>query len=213
LLPALNKARSRAKSINCLSNLKQIGTALSLYSGDHKDYLPAVFLGFGSALPGGYRKWAWYVRLIEEKYMPGKDNFICPATPDTRVYTGTDWKDVSYGMNKIMTRPTESHGYCYTKWSYITRPSQTVLIGDRTNQYDYDALHFAAGGTDYQYGFVMDVYTIGCKPYFRHPGETANFIFGDGHGGSLSYEEHAEKFGTGWGDWNYWGYSTKAALP
>jgi len=42
LLPALNKARDKAKGANCLSNLKQIGGASSLYSGDNGDYIVVV---------------------------------------------------------------------------------------------------------------------------------------------------------------------------
>jgi prepilin-type N-terminal cleavage/methylation domain-containing protein len=40
LLPALAKAKAKAYQINCTSNLKQIGTAISLYTMDHDDYLP-----------------------------------------------------------------------------------------------------------------------------------------------------------------------------
>ncbi len=42
LLPALNQARNRAQSTACLSNQKQIGSFLSLYAGDFKDFLPPV---------------------------------------------------------------------------------------------------------------------------------------------------------------------------
>ena len=34
LLPALNKSREKARSISCLSNMKQIGTMFALYMGD-----------------------------------------------------------------------------------------------------------------------------------------------------------------------------------
>jgi prepilin-type N-terminal cleavage/methylation domain-containing protein len=40
LLPALSKAKQKAVSIQCLSNLKQIGTAIVLYTGDNNDSLP-----------------------------------------------------------------------------------------------------------------------------------------------------------------------------
>ena len=40
LLPALGKARDKAKTIYCLANLKQIGLALNGYSGDNGEYLP-----------------------------------------------------------------------------------------------------------------------------------------------------------------------------
>ncbi len=40
LLPALSKAKERAKQINCLSNLKQVGLAIVLYCGDSQDEFP-----------------------------------------------------------------------------------------------------------------------------------------------------------------------------
>ena len=42
LLPALGKARERGKSGSCTSNLKQIGSALSLYANDNQGYMPNI---------------------------------------------------------------------------------------------------------------------------------------------------------------------------
>lgn len=42
LLPALNAARERAKAVQCISNLRQQGTAVGIYLGDYKSYLPPV---------------------------------------------------------------------------------------------------------------------------------------------------------------------------
>jgi len=39
LLPALSKAKSKAKGIQCLSNMKQLTTAWMMYSGDYGDHL------------------------------------------------------------------------------------------------------------------------------------------------------------------------------
>ena len=40
LLPVLSKAKQKAVSINCASNLRQVGIALQLYVNDNNDYLP-----------------------------------------------------------------------------------------------------------------------------------------------------------------------------
>ena len=39
LLPALNSARDKARSIYCINNLKQLGTANSLYAGEYNDFI------------------------------------------------------------------------------------------------------------------------------------------------------------------------------
>ena len=40
LLPALAKAKARAQRINCVSNLKQVGLALRMFSNDHSEKFP-----------------------------------------------------------------------------------------------------------------------------------------------------------------------------
>jgi prepilin-type N-terminal cleavage/methylation domain-containing protein len=43
LLPALAKAKGRAKRTDCLNNLRQIGIGVAMYAEDHKDQLPPVY--------------------------------------------------------------------------------------------------------------------------------------------------------------------------
>lgn len=40
LLPALSKAREKARSISCVNKLKQVGLAVSMYAGDNDDNVP-----------------------------------------------------------------------------------------------------------------------------------------------------------------------------
>jgi prepilin-type N-terminal cleavage/methylation domain-containing protein/prepilin-type processing-associated H-X9-DG protein len=42
LMPALSAAKRQAAKVKCLSNLRQIGLAFSLYGGEHKDYWPVA---------------------------------------------------------------------------------------------------------------------------------------------------------------------------
>jgi len=52
LLPALTKAKNKAQGVSCLSNLRQIGLALTLYSDGHQNKVPSS-LSFG-ATAGNY---------------------------------------------------------------------------------------------------------------------------------------------------------------
>ncbi len=66
LLPALNQARSRAYSIKCTSNLKQIGTYLQMYTDINDGVAVACEGNIG---PGGTGKWASMLMWLA---MPGK---------------------------------------------------------------------------------------------------------------------------------------------
>lgn len=65
LLPSLSKARSQARSAQCMSNLRQIGQALRLYSVDNKDMLPP---GAAPIYDANFTFWAldeiWWLSAI-----------------------------------------------------------------------------------------------------------------------------------------------------
>ena len=87
LLPALGLAKERAKTISCMSNLKQIGIALTIYSDDHEDFLVPAEYG-RSLSPTGE---GWPTILYNLRYVPaersptfydvaqGNSVFRCPS--------------------------------------------------------------------------------------------------------------------------------------
>jgi prepilin-type N-terminal cleavage/methylation domain-containing protein/prepilin-type processing-associated H-X9-DG protein len=52
LLPALGNAKDKAKSISCLSNLKQWSIAVQIYGGDNEDKLPRDGMSSAGIYPG-----------------------------------------------------------------------------------------------------------------------------------------------------------------
>src|SRR5947207_6886837 len=44
LLPALTKAREASQKTACLSNLRQLGTAMQIYATEYKDYIPIGYM-------------------------------------------------------------------------------------------------------------------------------------------------------------------------
>ena len=51
LLPALSKAREKARCVNCVSNMKSLGMGNLMYVGDYEDHVTKV--GSGTAAPYG----------------------------------------------------------------------------------------------------------------------------------------------------------------
>jgi prepilin-type N-terminal cleavage/methylation domain-containing protein/prepilin-type processing-associated H-X9-DG protein len=79
LLPALASAREKARTVQCISNLKQIGIAISLYAGDNDGYLvPGESVtggGLGTAVKG------WAATLVERGYVTVPKYANQTATP------------------------------------------------------------------------------------------------------------------------------------
>lgn len=87
LLPALNKAKERAKRISCMSNVRQIGIGLLAYVNDNEYRVPARPTGNNSSLMAlfcgaNHRLWP--------DYISGNDVFYCPGLAET-YKNNRDW--------------------------------------------------------------------------------------------------------------------------
>ena len=74
LLPALAKAKDRARRTQCMSNLKQFGLAIVMYATDNNDKLPDAGTGF----------WAWDLTTVAADKMissgVSKKTMYCAGT-------------------------------------------------------------------------------------------------------------------------------------
>src|SRR5580765_6553343 len=62
LMPALGRARAQANSVWCMSNLRQMGSAISMYAQANRDRLPlAYWSGAGDPDSRGATDWAWLI--------------------------------------------------------------------------------------------------------------------------------------------------------
>ncbi|WP_176012396.1 type II secretion system protein [Victivallis sp. Marseille-Q1083] len=94
LLPALGKAKSKALSIKCIGNMKQLGTVQQLYALDYDDYAMEAY-PYVDALKIS-RYWPTY---LNREYGIAGEVFLCPSA------SGHEWEpdlrspNVSIGHN------------------------------------------------------------------------------------------------------------------
>ncbi|MBD3292214.1 MAG: prepilin-type N-terminal cleavage/methylation domain-containing protein, partial [Armatimonadia bacterium] len=72
LFPVFARAREKARQTSCLSNSKQIGTALMMYVQDYDETLPGYY---NPDLPGEANQWYEVI----EPYVKNEQIFICPS--------------------------------------------------------------------------------------------------------------------------------------
>jgi prepilin-type N-terminal cleavage/methylation domain-containing protein len=69
LLPALTKAKDKAKTANCISNMRQWGLAIQLYLGDNNDRIPRDGMDASGMYPGAsgaaFDQNAWFNTIPE----------------------------------------------------------------------------------------------------------------------------------------------------
>jgi prepilin-type N-terminal cleavage/methylation domain-containing protein/prepilin-type processing-associated H-X9-DG protein len=130
LLPVLSKAKARALTANCLSNMKQLQACYILYVGDYNDYLPWNLTTGGTGTSIANQSWIagdaqtdvnttniQQGKLYE--YNKQVKIYACPA--NTRMIT------VSIGFGKTITIPqTRTCSIDYSMGGFSSNPGDAL---------------------------------------------------------------------------------------
>ena len=129
LMPALARAKQKANGIKCLSNIRQVGMAATMYAGDHENELPPRFP----------RPTSWIVSM--QKYYVDPKLLACPS--DSFVFTTGNHEKRTYLINgfddffeKTLSKADFSKfmNHLYPRGmnqAAITLPSDTLLFGEK----------------------------------------------------------------------------------
>ena len=82
LLPALARAKEKGRQTACLSNMRQIGMATTMYANDHNDFLP---YGYAYTWPG-QKELYWWQDLIRS-YVQTESVYSCASARPHNVWT------------------------------------------------------------------------------------------------------------------------------
>jgi prepilin-type N-terminal cleavage/methylation domain-containing protein/prepilin-type processing-associated H-X9-DG protein len=143
LLPALGKAKEKAKAIVCLSNNKQIALGFTMYAADNKEFLPPLNTG---VWPAFTTVW-WFNILDNGKYLTStkvaNNVWRCTAVKDSDIVPGVagfyNSPCEGYGPlegNSLTTgiirygKNTDGSTLGSLKLTQLRRASQLWLIGD-----------------------------------------------------------------------------------
>ena len=200
LMPSLQRAKELGRSAVCISNLKQIGTLLTLYADDNGGWSPPVW----DATISLY----WHVRLITGGYVSDPVNspsiFLCPSNKPRSWTTPAQVNQehvYSYGMRWNTAGGSNPDTYTYSLGVTASAINKTgsrnfgqlatfLYVGDSILNFPGNA-----GDRSQRYYFKpYDVTSYADSVHLRHNG-SGNFLFGDGHVSRLKRADLVGQYG------------------
>jgi len=219
LFPVFAQAREKARGISCLSNCKQLGNAIMMYTQDYDEcYIPYItYYGPNNECAPQYQ---WPANL--QTYIKNTGVYQCPSAP--RVSGTWAYRCAGYGVNyrhlmRCTRWPAGMSGPCVTPRSLasIQRPADTIVLGDAGVPTDgsntcgtpgqgwpalYCTLCFPDGVCTGPLGKSNALTT-------RHQGG-GNFVFADGHAKWYRPEQIRSKITR---EDNMWGHFDDPSRP
>jgi len=155
----------RANAIRCLSNVRDVGTAMHLYIGEHNGRMPDT--SHSRAEDGSSLSWT---KTLAD-YLSGDFISRCPSSKSP--------SPVTYGWNDLLT---DSSGAGIPVVG-ISKPSTTLVLAEVADSYPSEHFHFASARTrvtfnQFKASVAVEIHTKG-----------ANYLFADGHAENLTSTE------------------------
>ena len=220
LMPALQQARERGRSAQCMSNLKQLGLACMSYSRDHGGFIVKYMnLNIGKASEGITSEWTGYFKFA--KYV-NHNVFICPSLSPASSYAQTNYVANSYNVSY------PGYGISYENYgsgryrrgvdtglsiawsalhsSDIKYPSMMYAIMDARQTYAFNGGHF--GCHRFSYSFSTSATKRMGNPDGERHGGRIQILFADGHAATREVDSYDPYKTLGSGrflvQWNGW---------
>jgi len=201
LLPALRKARESARTMQCLSNERQIGLAMNTYQNDYNGFFPMYWIGtvmgnnFGIEVK--YPSYWWPNIMFNNGYVV-REMFDCPtylarngrSNANVAFNNGTSLAYSHYAYNYLQIGSSGFESGTNPRWQItpartedIKKPSRTILLMDSMTYTDITGLVESPRG----YNVVQDtVPHTSYRPFGRHLDDTAiNVGWVDGHASTM----------------------------
>jgi prepilin-type N-terminal cleavage/methylation domain-containing protein/prepilin-type processing-associated H-X9-DG protein len=188
LLPALAKAREKARAISCMSRVKQLSLGMQLYCDDSKEMYPTLyFYQPGHTNEWAYNDYCYWLELILPYVGNAKDVFFCPSREAWGGSPGLYSPDyIGYGFNYwyLGCPYAGAPGTGGAALAKVTQPSDTLVLADAKGR---------AGAANGPYGYYIYSYQVCCDGYpaaYQTVGPHNNFVniaWSDGHASALNY--------------------------
>lgn len=219
LLPALNKARGKAREIHCVNNMKQLGIALFIYTDSWNQHLPTIMTTTSATTETRY----WF-----DSSMLNLNPKLIYGCPEARYQSGTFniYARIAYGLHNYPFGGSCKESTKLTAFKK-SKLSEKVIFGDSSNSEDYNNWYGSKlGDRTYSRGYYFDAqyhyprFRHGNKNEFvayqdshrSHIGNTsrASFCFLDGHAGLMTvteaYRPSEKVYPVGAWNSDYWKY-------
>jgi len=177
LLPALSKAREKARAISCTSNMKQGGIAFAMYADDNGRIKEAMYHADGSninyKLPNGVVTTSallWPTLLYD--YMGDIKTYDCPSS--TFTWLGQYDGRMDWGLNSSVSN---------VDIGQFKQPSSLMVFGEATGVDSY-VLQSDNNITSWGNGASLTNLEMKGPDNNRH-NDNLNITYGDGHVGNV----------------------------